>query len=187
MKKMMLLAGMLLLLSACSEESGTAENTNSVDDSNLEDENNAVDHGMEDKEDKSAGFTVDSEGNVLEADVPEEEAKEIFAAYDEYIAAFNAEDLDRYMAVIAEEPEGFDRAEDQAALEEAFTAYDTEYTPSNETIVKYAPERAEVFAEIEISVEDETGAKTEQSGRQVVIFKKEDADWKVSGLHFIGN
>lgn len=184
MKKMMLLAGMLLLLSACSEESGTAENTNSVDDSNLENENNAVDHGMEDK---SAGFTVDSEGNVLEADVPEEEATKIFAAYDEYIAAFNSEDLDRYMAVIAEEPEGFDRAEDQAALEEAFTAYDTEYTPSNETIVKYSPERAEVFAEIEVSVEAESGAKTEQTGRQVVIFKKEDADWKVSGLHFIGN
>lgn len=184
MKKMMLLAGMLLLLSACSEEGGTAENTNSVDDSNLENENNAVDHGMEDK---SAGFTVDSDGQVLEAEVPEEEEKAIFAAYDEYIAAFNAEDLDRYMAVIAEEPEGFDRAEDQIALEEAFAAYDTEYTPSNETIVKYASDRAEVFAEIEVSVVAETGAKTEQSGRQVVIFKKEDAGWKVSGLHFIGN
>lgn len=184
MKKMMLLAGMLLLLSACSEESGPAENTNSVDDSNLENENNAVDHGMEDK---SAGFTMDSEGNVLEADVPEEEEEAILAAYDEYIAAFNAEDLDRYMAVIAEEPEGFDRAEDQLALEEAFTAYDTEYVTSNETIVKYTPERAEVFAEIEVAVGAETGAKTEQSGRQVVIFKKEDAEWKVSGLHFIGN
>lgn len=185
MKKMIMLAGMLLLLTACSEESDTVENENSVNDSNLENENNAVDHGMEDK---SAGFTLDSDGEVIEAEVPEEEAEAILAAYDEYIAAFNAEDLERYMAVIAEEPEGFDRAEDQLALEEAFTAYDTEYNPSNKTIVKYTPDRAEVFAEIEVSVAAvNNGAETEQSGRQVVIFKKEDAGWKVSGLHFIGN
>lgn len=185
MKKMILLGSMLLLLSACSEENGTAENENSVNDSNLENENNAVDHGMEDK---SAGFTLDSDGEVIEAEVPEEEAEAILAAYDEYITAFNEEDLDRYMAVIAGEPEGFDRAEDQLALEEAFAAYDTEYTPSNKTIVKYSADRAEVFAEIEVSVEAaEGGAETEQSGRQVVIFKKENAGWKVSGLHFIGN
>lgn len=185
MKKMILLASMLLLLSACSDESGTAENENSVNDSDLENENNAVDHGMEDK---SAGFTLDSDGEVIEAEVPEAEAEAILAAYDEYIAAFNAEDLDRYMAVIAEEPEGFDRAEDQLALEEAFAAYDTEYTPSNKTIVKYTPDRAEVFAEIEVSLAAaDSSAKTEQSGRQVVIFKKENDGWKVSGLHFIGN
>lgn len=185
MKRIIMLASMVLLLSACSEESDTAENANSVNDSNLESENNAVDHGMEDK---SAGFTLDSDGEVIEAEVPEEEADAILAAYDEYIAAFNAEDLDRYMAVIAEEPEGFDRGEDQLALEEAFTAYDTEYMPSNKTIVKYTPDRAEVFAEIEVSVAATgTGAKTDQSGRQVVIFKKEDTGWKVSGLHFIGN
>src|SRR5690606_29604468 len=112
----------------------------------------------------------------------------ILSAYDEYIAAFNEEDLERYMAVIAQEPEGFDRAEDQQALEEAFAAYDTEYTPSNETIVKYTPERSELFAEISVKIKDtETGAETEQSGRQVVIFKNEEGSWKVSGLHFIGN
>lgn len=185
MKKMILLASVLLLLSACSEDSGAGDNANSVDDSNLTNENNAVDHGIEDK---SAGFTMDSEGEIIEAEVPKEEETAILAAYDEYIAAFNAEDLNRYMTVIAKEPEGFDREEDQQALEEAFTAYDTKYTPSNKTIVKYSPDRAEVFAEIEVSVEAlESGAKTEQSGRQVVIFKKENASWKVSGLHFIGN
>ncbi len=185
MKKIMIIAGMLLMLSACSEESGPAENINSVDDSNLENENNAVDHGMEDK---SAGFTLDSNGEVIEAEVPEAEADALLAAYDEYIAAFNAEDLDRYMAVIAEEPESFDREEDQLALEKAFSSYNTEYTPSNQTIVKYTPDRAEVFAEIEVAVEAaDASAEIEQAGRQVVIFKKENEVWKVSGLHFIGN
>lgn len=184
MKKMILIAG-LLLLSACSEDNGAADNANSANDSNLNSENNALDHGMEDK---SAGFTLNGDGEVIEADVPEEEAAAILIAHKEYIEAFNAEDLDRYMAVIAEEPEGFDRAEDQQALEEAFASFNTTYAPSNETIVKYEPDRAELFAEITVAVEDaETGGKTEESGRQVVIFKKEEGSWKVSGLHFIGN
>ncbi|MFD1031232.1 DUF4440 domain-containing protein [Metaplanococcus flavidus] len=185
MKKMILATGLLILLAACSEDNNAAENTNSAEDSNLQNKNGAVDHGMEDK---SAGFTMDGDGEVLEADVPEEEAEAILAAHGEYIAAFNAEDMDRYMAVIAQEPEGFDREEDQIALEEAFAAYDVTYSPSNETIVKYSPERAEVFAEISVTMSD-TGSEeeTEQSGRQVVIFKKEEDGWKVSGLHFIGN
>lgn len=185
MKKMMIAAGLMLFLTACSDGNDTAENTNSVDDSNLENENNAVDHGMEDK---SAGFTMTDDGQVIEAEVPEEEKAALLEAYGEYIAAFNAEDLERYMAIIAEQPEGFDRNEDKLALEQAFAAYDTEYTPSNETIVKFTPERAEVFAEISVTVEEEeSGAQTQQAGRQVVIFKKEESEWKVSGLHFIGN
>lgn len=184
MKKILLIAG-LLLLSACSEDDGSVENSNSANDSNLANENNAIDHGMEDK---SAGFTLNGDGEVIEADVPEDEAAAIMAAHKEYIEAFNAEDLDRYMAIIAQEPEGFDRAEDQQALESAFASYDTTYSPSNETIVKYEADRAELFAEIKVDVEDaESGGKTEESGRQVVIFKKEEDGWKVSGLHFIGN
>ncbi|WP_422123781.1 DUF4440 domain-containing protein [Planococcus sp. X10-3] len=185
MKKMIMAAGLMLLLTACSDDNNAAEHTNSADDSNLQNENGAVDHGMKDK---SAGFTMTGDGEVLEAEVPEEEAAAILAAHAEYIAAFNAEDMDRYMAVIAQEPEGFDREEDQIALEEAFDAYDIAYSPSNETIVKYSPERAEVFAEISVTMsEGESDKETEQSGRQVVIFKKEDDGWKVSGLHFIGN
>ena len=184
MKKIIMAAGLMLTLAACSDDNA-AENANSADDSNLENENNAVDHGMEDK---SAGFTMSDDGEVIEADVSKEEKAAILEAHGEYIAAFNAEDMERYMAVIAEEPEGFDREEDQLALEQAFAEYDTEYSSSNETIVKYTPERAEVFAEISVTVaETESGAETQQEGRQVVIFKKEAAGWKVSGLHFIGN
>lgn len=185
MKKMILAAGMLVLLAACTEENEKAENTDSANDSNLTNENNAVDHGIEDK---SAGFTLNEEGEVIAADVPEEEATAILSAYAEYIAAFNAEDLDRYMAVIAQQPEGFDRSEDKLAIEKAFADYETEYSPSSETIVNFSSDRAEVFAEIEIALEETaSGAKTVQTGRQVVIFKKEEAGWKVSGLHFIGN
>lgn len=186
MKKMILAAGLLLILAACSDSEEPSVNENSAEDGNAGNGNNAVEHGIE--EEGSAGFTLTDEGEVVEADVPEEIAAEILAAYEEYIAAFNSEDIDRYMAIIADEPDGFDREEDRTALTEAFEVYDTSYETSNETIVKYSEGRAEVFAEIVIkTAETGTDRKMDQTGRQVVVFKKENDEWKVTSLHFIGN
>lgn len=184
MRKMLVLAGALLILGACSSEEG-AVNENTAGDSDLTNENNAIDHGIEDK---SVGFTMGDDGNVVEADVPPEEADEILSAYREYIDSFNAEDLDRYMAVIAEEPAGFDREEDQAALREAFETYDTTYQTSDETIVKYEEDRAEVFAAVEVEMaETGTSRNITQTGRQVVVFVNENGEWKLTSLHFIGD
>ena len=92
------------------------------------------------------------------------------------------------MKVIASEPEGFDREEDKASLKEAFKAYDTTYSTSNETIVEYKENRAEVFAEVDVLMKEPNSERsTDQSGRQVVVFVKENAEWKVTSLHFIGN
>ncbi len=92
------------------------------------------------------------------------------------------------MEVIAKEPDGFDREEDRAALTEAFTNFDTTYKPSNETIVEYEENRAEVYAQIEVTMAEPNSDKSaKQSGRQVVVFKNEDGAWKVTSLHFIGN
>ncbi|TWT04891.1 nuclear transport factor 2 family protein [Planomicrobium sp. CPCC 101079] len=185
MKKMMVIAGLALALAACSDSAAPSVNENTVEDGNSANENNAVDHGIEDE---SVGFTLGDDGEVVEADVPKEAADEILAAYKEYIDAFNEEDLNRYMNVIASKPDGFDREEDEASLKEAFKAYDTSYKTSNETIVGYEENRAEVFAEIDVLVEEpETDRSTKQSGRQVVVFIKEDGNWKVTSLHFIGN
>lgn len=185
MKKILLLGSLIFVLAACSDSDETSTNGNSVDDGNLVNENNAVDHGIEDE---SVGFMLNEDGNVVEADVPEEQSAAILAAYSEYIEAFNAEDIDRYMEVIAQEPDGFDREEDRAALMAAFEKYDTVYKTSNETIVEYEEERAEVFAEIEMTIaETGTSKQTTQSGRQVVVFKLEDAEWKVTDLYAIGN
>lgn len=185
MKKMIILIAISLALAACSDSEEPAVNQNTAEDGNSANENNAVDHGVEDEE---VGFTVGDDGKVIEADVPKEEADKILAAYKEYIDAFNAEDIDRYMKVISENPEGFDREEDRKALEETFAAYDTTYKTSDETIVKYEEDRAEVFAANTVTVKDPNSDKaTEQSGRQVVVFKKEGNEWRVSSLHFIGN
>lgn len=191
MKKMILAASVALLLAACSDSEEPSVNSNTADDGNVSNENNAVDHGVEDvegEEKEEVGFTLNDKGEAEAAEVPEAEAEKILAAYQEYIDAFNAEDVDRYMEVIAKEPDGFDREEDRAALTEAFTNFDTSYKPSNETIVEYEENRAEVYAQIEVTMAEPNSDKSaKQSGRQVVVFKNEDGAWKVTSLHFIGN
>lgn len=188
MKKMIIAAGLILTLAACSDSEEPSVNENTVEDGNAASENNAVEHGIDEKKEEKVGFTVDDEGNILAAEVPEEPARELLAAYDEYIAAFNAEDIDRYMETIAQKPDGFDREEDKAALVQAFKAYDSQYETSDETIVKYEENRAEVFASLNVKMKDaNSDDAVEQSARQVVIFKKEDGEWKVNGVHLIGN
>lgn len=188
MKKMIIAAGLVLVLAACSDSEEPSVNENTVEDGNAASENNAVDHGIEENKDEKVGFTVDDEGNVIEADVPEEKAKELLAAYEEYVAAFNSEDIDRYMKTIAQEPDGFDREEDQAALTKAFETYDSQYETSDETIVKYEEDRAEVFAVLNVKMKAaNSNDAVEQTGRQVVVFKKENDEWKVTSVHFIGN
>ncbi len=194
MKKMLLAMGLIVTLAACSDADESSVNENTVEDGNAANGNNAIDHGIvedkdqQDKKKEDVGFTVDDEGNIIAADVPEEPAKKLLAAYKEYIAAFNAEDIERYMKMIAENPDGFDREEDQAALVQAFEDYDSMYETSDETIVKYEENRAEVFASLNVKMKAaNSNDAVEQTARQVVIFKKENDEWKVSGVHLVGN
>ncbi|ANU22662.1 nuclear transport factor 2 family protein [Planococcus donghaensis] len=190
MKKMIIAVGFILTLAACSNSEEPSVNENTVEDGNATSENNAVNHGIEEKDDKKEdiGFTVDEQGNIIAADVPEEPASQLLAAYKEYIAAFNSEDIDRYMSTIAQDPEGFNREEDKIALEQAFEAYDSVYETSDETIVKYEENRAEVFASLNVKMKAaNSNDAVEQSARQVVVFKKENDEWKVSGVHLVGN
>lgn len=188
MKKMIIAAGLILTLAACSDSEEPSVNENTVEDGNAAKENNAVEHGIDEDKEEKVGFTVDDEGNVIEAEVPKEQADELLAAYEEYIAAFNSEDIDRYMKTIAQEPDGFDREEDKAALAQAFEAFDSQYKTSDETIVKYEEDRAEVFATLNVNMKDgNSNDAIEQSGRQIVVFKKESDGWKVTSVHFMGN
>lgn len=185
MKKIWIAAALALALAGCSSAEEPEQNSNTAEDGNASAGNNAIEHGIGDEE---VGFTLDDEGNAQAAEVPEAEKAALLAAYQEYIEAFNAEDLERYMAIIAENPEGFDREEDKKALADAFATYDSTYETSDETVVKYEEERAEVYARIDVTMKDPNSDKSSsQSGRQVVVFAKEQGDWKVSALHFIGN
>ncbi|AQQ53949.1 YybH family protein [Planococcus lenghuensis] len=183
MKKWLLAAGAMGLLAGCSADEET-QNADTAE-AGYENTNDAIGHGVEDD---TVGFTLDEDGTPIAADVPAGEEVVLLEAYNAYINAFNAEDIDAFMNVLADDPEGFDREADKELLLDTFEQYETTYEPSDMTIVKYEEDRAEVFAVIDVTMVDaETDNTIEQTGRQVVVFEKEDGEWRVSALHFIGN
>ena len=56
------------------------------------------------------------------------------------------------------------------------------------TVIKYNKNQAQVFASLSISLKQETtGAKLDRTGRQVTVFAKEDGEWRVTSVYFIGD
>ena len=138
-------------------------------------------------EESTVGFEI-ANGEIEEAqDVPEHERTAIIAAFEEYIAAFNARDIERYIATLSHDPKGFNIEEERKALKSAFETYDVERLAEDVTIVKYSESEANVFATLKVDlVEKETGADLSSLGRQVTVFKKEEDTWKVSSVYYIG-
>lgn len=184
MKTWLLAVGVAGVLVGCSVDEEAEQNADTAE-AGYENTNDAIGHGIEDD---TVGFTLDEDGTPIAVEVPVGEEAALLEAYNTYINAFNAEDIDAFMNVLADEPEGFDREEDKELLMDTFAQYETTYEPSDMTIVKYEENRAEVFAAIDVTMTDaETDNTIQQTGRQVVVFEQEDGEWRVSALHFIGN
>lgn len=162
----------LFILTACNDKKETLDPEKAADE---------IEEG-------TVGFEVLG-GEINEAkEIPTKEKAAIEAAFTEYIAAFNAEDLDRYMATVSKNPKGFDYDEDKAQLTKVFEQFDDKRTASDVTIVKYTGQEAQVFANLAIErLEHKTNAKLTYTGRQVTVFAKEDGAWKVTSVYFIGN
>lgn len=173
-----------LLLSACSNNEST--NSGSVNDGESANESNALEHGVTDQ--GEVGFEM-AGGKIEEAtNVPEEQRHSILSAFDTYMNAFNEENVETYMSVIAKEPEGFDYAEEEQLVRKTFDEYDVERTADNITLIKYDENQAQVFATLKTSmVQKSSGAKLDRSGRQVTVFANEDGAWKVTSVFYIGD
>ncbi|MDM5332424.1 nuclear transport factor 2 family protein [Ureibacillus composti] len=136
----------------------------------------------------TVGFEVLGDKVEEVTDIPKEDKKAILAAFDEYIASFNAKDINRYTNTLSKDPQGFDYEEDISIAKNAFADYDIERVASDVTIVKYTKEQAQVYANLVINMNElESDAKLESSGRQVTVFAKEDDAWKVTSVYYIGN
>ena len=179
-----LLALTALLLSACSNPESTK--SGSVNDGESANESNALEHGVTDQ--GQVGFEM-AGGKIEEAaNVPNAEKKSILSTFDTYMNAFNEENIESYMSVIAKDPEGFDYAEEEQLIQKTFDKYEVERTADNVTVIKYDKNQAQVFATLDIAmVEEASGAKLDRSGRQVTVFDKEDGEWKVTSVFFIGD
>lgn len=172
LKKSILAVLTLLVLTACS---------NKPEDLSAEEREKVI-------EDGTVGFEMMG-GNVEEAkNVPAEEQKAILAAFDEYIAALNAEEIGRYMQTISKEPKGFKYDEEESYATEVFQLFDIKRDVANVTIAKYNEEEAQVFANMTLhSLQLETNVEHESAGRQVTVFVKEDGAWKVTSVFYIGD
>ncbi|MGN7479608.1 nuclear transport factor 2 family protein [Solibacillus silvestris] len=170
MKKWLIAAMAMFVLAACGDKK----------DESPENLQKTIDDG-------TVGFEILGETIQEAANVPEDEKNNIISAFDEYIAAFNEKDLERYKNIISKNAKGFNYEEDVQAVSEVFDQYDVRRTAEDITIVKYSEEEAQVFSNLKTETKEiETGAELSGAGRQVTVFVNED-DWKVSSIYYIGS
>ena len=114
-KYIVLLVILSIFLSACSSEENR-KGAGSVSDGESSGENSPLEHSVKDQEENDVGFEMVGT-NVDEAqNIPADEKKALLEAFETYISSFNEEDLEKYMTVIAKEPEGFDYQEEEVTV-----------------------------------------------------------------------
>lgn len=138
----------------------------------------------------TVGFEMLGESIKKAGNVPADQEKAILASFDEYIAAFNEADLERYKKVISKNAEGFKYDDDIQAITEVFKQYSVNREADDVTIVNYKEEEeeAQVFSNLKTETKEiKTGAEFAGVGRQVTVFVKEGDDWKVTSIYYIEN
>ncbi|WP_342473041.1 nuclear transport factor 2 family protein [Metasolibacillus sp. FSL H7-0170] len=136
----------------------------------------------------TVGFEVMGDKVEAAPDVPDAEREKIIGVFNEYIAAFNDEDLDRYSSTLSKNATGFDYEKDLVEATKVFNSYTINRQADNITIIKYEENEAQVYANLEIEMtEDETGTALSSKGRQVTVLANEDGAWKVTSVFYIGN
>lgn len=168
MKKWLLLPVFILILTGCNNESEVEEEISN--------------------EESTVGFEMSGDKIEEAKNIPEKEKEKIVAAFQEYIESFNDEDIERYKNTLSKNAEGFDYEEDIQVAQKTFKEYDIERTTTDVTIVKYSEKEAQVFSSIVTNMtEAASDAQLSYSGRQVTVFVKENDDWKVSSIFYIGD
>lgn len=177
-------ASLALLLSACSGDGDNKSTSGSIDDGERSNEYGSIDHGV--KEDGEIGFSLDG-GSVEEAEnVPEDEKTAILKTFNQYIDTLNAGQVDEYLTTLS--TDNYDVDEERAAAEEMLASGELTRTPDDLTIVQYSEEEAQLFSTMKTVMKvKETGQEDARQGRQVTVLTKQDGDWKVKAVHYIGD
>ncbi|MEL4024083.1 nuclear transport factor 2 family protein [Lysinibacillus endophyticus] len=169
MKKWWMLVLAALMLAACSNKEQVTTNPEENDESTV-------------------GFEVMGDKVEEAPNVPEEQEEQILSAFSEYIDSFNAKDIDRYIETLSKDPQGFDYEEELQYTKEMFEKYDITKSIKDVTIVKYSPEEAQIFSNMETVVKEiETSVINKETRRQVTVFKNENGDWKVTSVFAMGD
>lgn len=173
----------LLLLGACSSDAEKSNGSGSVDDGEAMNENGAIDHGVDDKK---VGFSLDG-GAIEEASgVPAEEKERILSAFKLYMDKLNEQDVEGYLNTLS--AKDYDIEEERTVMKDLFSEYELNREVTNVTLVKYSDTEAQVYSNLKTSYKQlSTGLETKPNGRQVTVFVKNEGDWKVSSVHYIGD
>ncbi|MCZ2257646.1 nuclear transport factor 2 family protein [Sporosarcina sp. G11-34] len=177
---------MVLLLGACASDKEQGSNQGGVNDGEAPNTNDAIGHGVDEKK---VGFSLTGETIEEAENVPSEEKEAILNAFNVYIDAFNKKDIERYLGTLSENTESFDKEEERVYMtEEVFNEYELDRVATDVTIVKYSEKEAQVFSVLETSMKQiSSGLAVNPAGRQVTVFTKEDGNWLVSSIHYIGD
>ncbi|SEJ62220.1 Calcium/calmodulin dependent protein kinase II association domain-containing protein [Bhargavaea ginsengi] len=179
-------AAAVLILTGCGGDEG--ENTNSADEGNAPSgQQSAIGHGTEDG---AIGFEMANDGSIEEASgVPKDEKAAILESFDRYIETFNTGDIDGYLAILATGEGAYDPEQERVALEQMSGQFDkVERNPSDMTVVSFEGNEAQLFANMETTiVGKENSDEVTEKGRQVTVFTKQDGEWKVKEVYYVGN
>ena len=170
MKKVWLsiILGAILILAACSSE----------------DKKDKVNESPE----EGVGFSLSGDSIEEAENIPDEAKEQILQAFDAYIEAFNQKDIDAYFETLSKDTESFDLEEERTYMEETFSENDLNRVATETTIVKYTDTEAQVFSKLKTSMKQlASGYEINPTGRQVTLFTKEEGEWKVAGVHYIGD
>ena len=173
MKKWLLALMTALVLAACGD-TDTADNTAKTNEEIIEE----------------GTISVEMLGDsfIEASSVPAEEREKLLAAFNEYVESFNEQDIDRYVQTLSKNPKGFEYNEELEAVKQVFAQYSViDQKAEDITIVKYNEEEAQVASNMTANmVEEASGIEMTKEARVVVVFVKEEGDWKVSIIRSMG-
>ncbi|WP_227394314.1 nuclear transport factor 2 family protein [Jeotgalibacillus aurantiacus] len=187
--KTLLGAGLLVLaLAGCSEDR-EEQNANSVTDGQAGQGAGQETHSAAGNIESETGITLDSEGNVQEAeDVPAEVEEEVNAVFDQYIETFNNEDLEGYLDLLLYGDDYYNEEEERTAVGDVFEQFDVNRTVVEKTISGYEEGVAEMFSNLELTtIDPASGTEVTRGGRQVTILRETDEGWKIASIQFIAS
>lgn len=139
----------------------------------------------ESETDGAANGTTTVKQPIEEADnIPPEEKEAILAVLDQYVQAFNNEDIDAYMETISENA-SFNHEEERAYVQQVFDTFDAKMNPEHVKIIQYNEDEKEahVFVVMKSTTKDaDKGKELEETTRQIMVFAKEEDGWKHTAL-----
>jgi PBP1b-binding outer membrane lipoprotein LpoB len=114
------------------------------------------------------------------ANIPASDKKALLAVVNQYIKAFNDENLDAYMKTISKNPTSFQYEDEKTYTKKVFETMNMHMVPTKLVIIDYKPTEANVYMEMKTTISEKgTQKKVLKNSRQISTYRKENGEWKM--------